>query len=68
MIDENIEEIRRRLTELASEHRDLDEIITRVSADPHMDRLQLQRLKKRKLALKDQIAKLENLLIPDIIA
>ncbi|CAA7620372.1 YdcH family protein [Magnetospirillum sp. UT-4] len=68
MIDDNIEEIRRRLAELQSEHRDLDDLLVRVSVDPSMDQLQLQRMKKRKLALKDQIARLENQLIPDIIA
>lgn len=68
MIDENIEEIRRQLAELLTEHRDLDDVIDRVAVDPLQNQLQLQRLKKRKLALKDQIAKLENQLIPDIIA
>lgn len=68
MIDENIEEIRRQLAELLTEHRDLDDVIGRIAVDPLQNQLQLQRLKKRKLALKDQIAKLENQLIPDIIA
>ena len=68
MIDENIEEIRRQLAELLTEHRDLDDVIDRIAVDPLQNQLQLQRLKKRKLALKDQIAKLENQLIPDIIA
>lgn len=68
MIDENIEEIRRQLAELQSEHRDLDDVIDRLAADPLQDQLQIQRLKKRKLSLKDQITKLENQLIPDIIA
>jgi hypothetical protein len=68
MIDENIEEIRRQLAELLTEHRDLNDVIDRIAVDPLQDQLQLQRLKKRKLALKDQIAKLENQLIPDIIA
>lgn len=68
MMDENLEETRRRLAELQSEHRDLDDVISRLTGDPNMDQLQLQRLKKRKLALKDQMCKLENLLIPDIIA
>lgn len=68
MIDENTEEIRRQLAELQSEHRDLDDVIDRIAADPLQDQLQLQRLKKRKLVLKDQITKLENQLIPDIIA
>lgn len=68
MIDDNIEEIRRKLAELTTEHRDLDDVIDRMAADPFMDQLRLQRLKKRKLMLKDQIANLENQMIPDIIA
>lgn len=68
MIDDNIEEIRRKLAELTTEHRDLDDVIARMASDPFMDQLRLQRLKKRKLMLKDQIANLENQLIPDIIA
>ncbi|AVM73278.1 YdcH family protein [Magnetospirillum gryphiswaldense] len=68
MIDENIEEIRRQLAELMTEHRDLNDVIDRIAVDPLQNQLQLQRLKKRKLALKDQIAKLENQMIPDIIA
>jgi len=57
-----------RLEELRSEHRDLDDVIRRLLETPPYDQLQVQRLKKRKLVLKDQIAKLEALLIPDIIA
>jgi len=57
----------RRLNELRSEHRDLDTVITRMS-DETSDQLQLQRLKKRKLKLKDEIAWLESRLLPDIIA
>src|SRR6185295_11392022 len=48
------------------EHRDLDEVIDRLVEKPPFDQLQLQRLKKRKLGLKDQILKLESRLIPDI--
>jgi len=47
---------------------DLDDVIDRLVLDPGQDRLQLQRLKKRKLLLKDQIARLRTRLIPDIIA
>lgn len=68
MIDDTMEEIRRRLAELTTEHRDLDDVIARMAKDPLMDQLRLQRMKKRKLMLKDQIARLENQLIPDIIA
>jgi hypothetical protein len=57
-----------RLRSLRIEHRDLDEIISRLSMDIHIDELQLKRLKKRKLALKDQILKLESQLIPDLNA
>jgi len=57
-----------RLAALKSEHRDLDEVIVRVSEGGVYDQLMMQRLKKRKLALKDQIARLESQLLPDIIA
>ncbi len=65
---ENIEALKRRLAELRTEHRDLDDVINRLSDTAPFDQLQVQRLKKRKLALKDQIADLENKLRPDIIA
>ena len=68
MIDDNLEDVRRQLAELKTEHRDLDDVISRVSEELPFDQLRLQRLKKRKLSLKDEIAKLENILIPDIIA
>ena len=57
-----------KLRQLHIEHRDLDEVISRLSMDMHIDELQLKRLKKRKLALKDQILKLESQLIPDLNA
>ncbi|HEY4645334.1 MAG TPA: YdcH family protein [Steroidobacteraceae bacterium] len=57
-----------RLRQLRIEHRDLDDVITRLSLDYDVDELQLKRLKKRKLMLKDQIAKLESQLIPDLNA
>jgi hypothetical protein len=57
----------RRLHELRSEHRDLDTVIARLD-EAGSDPLQLQRLKKRKLKLKDEIAWLEGRLVPDIIA
>ncbi len=68
MMDDNLDEIRRHLAELRTEHRDLDDAISRMAGAPATDQLRLQRLKKRKLALRDDIARLENLLIPDIIA
>ena len=61
-------EISRQLVELRIEHRDLDTIIERLAADPTCDELQLRRMKKRKLRLKDMIAYLENKLIPDLDA
>ena len=57
-----------RLRALRIEHRDLDEVIARLSLDLHIDELQLKRLKKRKLVLKDQILMLESQLIPDLNA
>jgi hypothetical protein len=68
MIDYQQEEVRRRLEDLKVEHRDLDDVIIRLSQDAPFDQLQLKRLKKRKLALKDQITMLESSLVPDIIA
>jgi hypothetical protein len=61
-------QIQQRLQVLQIEHHDLDEVIQRLEGTPGQDRLQLQRLKKRKLLLKDQIQKLRDRLIPDIIA
>jgi hypothetical protein len=57
-----------RLRELRIEHRDLDDVICRLSLDIYVDGLQLRRLKKRKLMLKDQILRLESELIPDLNA
>jgi len=61
-------EIVARLIELRQEHRDLDLAIARLAEDPAVDQLQLSRLKKRKLKLKDWIAYLESKLIPDMDA
>ena len=58
--------LRRRLEELRLEHRDLDEIIDRLSRDPATDQLQLRRLKKRKLAVKDAMARIASEMIPDL--
>lgn len=60
--------LRRRLTELETEHRDLDDVIARITEDRPFDQLQVQRLKKRKLMLKDQIERIKSRLIPDEIA
>ena len=57
--------IAQRVAELRLEHRDLDLAIARLQADPDADELAVKRLKKRKLQLKDQIARLESDLIPD---
>jgi hypothetical protein len=62
------EEMRKRLEALRIEHRDLDAAIDALSGAGAGDQLQLARLKKRKLKLKDQISIIEDYLIPDIIA
>ena len=59
---------RMRLAELRVEHRDLDDIIQRLLEGPYIDQLQVRRLKKRKLLLKDTIVRLESALIPDLDA
>ncbi len=61
-------EIVAKLIELRQEHRDLDLAITRLAEDPAVDQLQLSRLKKRKLKLKDWMSYLESKLIPDMDA
>lgn len=60
--------INARISELMQEHRDLDDMIARVEEGGTFDQLQLKRMKKRKLAIKDAIARLGNMLVPDIIA
>lgn len=57
-----------RLVRLRLEHRDLDSAIAALLETPHPDQLQLARLKKRKLRLRDEISALEDMLVPDIIA
>ena len=64
----SVTEMRVKLEELRSEHRDLDDVIQRLTETSPFNQLQIQRLKKRKLALKDQMIKLESKLLPDIIA
>jgi hypothetical protein len=68
LTEEEKAQIRERLQTLEVEHQDLNDVIDRLAANPGQDRLQLQRLKKRKLVLKDQIQRLRARLIPDIIA
>ncbi len=61
-------DLREQLSRLVAEHRELDQEIAALEAQPHADQLQVKRLKKRKLALKDRIISLEDRLLPDIIA
>jgi hypothetical protein len=65
---DNIEALRRNLAELKSEHRDLDDVIAHIGETAPFDQVQIKRLKKRKLLLKDQIARIESKMLPDIIA
>ena len=57
-----------RLRELRISHRDLDDLIDRLSHDPLVDQLRIRRLKKKRLILKDMIARLESDIIPDLDA
>ena len=66
--DDDIERLRQKLEALKSEHRDLDDVIAQLSDAAPFDQIQIKRLKKRKLLLKDQIARVESRLLPDIIA
>ena len=67
-MDLDVEALKAKLAALRTEHRDLDDVIARLGERAPFDQLQLQRLKKRKLMLKDQILKIESELLPDIIA
>ena len=64
----NQQTIIKKLRQLESEHRDLDDVIERLADDKPFDQLQLQRLKKRKLILKDEMTLLRSRILPDIIA
>jgi hypothetical protein len=66
--EENLESLHIRLAELRMEHRDLDDIINQLHTNTYQNQLQLQRLKKRKLRLKDMIRRIESMLIPDMDA
>ena len=66
--DDNQDQIVAQLHQLESEHRDLDDVIERLGDDKPFDQLKLQRFKKRKLVLKDEITKLRSRILPDIIA
>jgi len=68
MKSDDISEVTQLLAELREEHRDLDLAIKRMAEDSWQDQLQIRRLKKRKLKLKDWIARLESKLIPDLDA
>ena len=67
LTDEERVQLQARIMALELEHHDLDDVISRLAGDPRQDQLQLRRLKKRKLVLKDTISRLRNRLIPDII-
>jgi hypothetical protein len=68
LTEDELELVRNKLAVLEVEHRDLDDVIEHLSHDQKLDELQMQRLKKRKLLLKDQISALERQLVPDISA
>jgi hypothetical protein len=68
LTQEEIHKLEERLYELKQEHRDLDDVINRLLLTPDVEELQLKRFKKRKLLIKDTIARLEDALIPDILA
>ena len=68
MTDAEIKQMKERLYALRLEHRDLDDMISRMLQQSYIDQLQMRRFKKRKLALKDMINKFESMLIPDLPA
>ena len=68
MLQVNTAELQEKLAALRVEHRDLDDVIEQLTANIYVDQLQIKRLKKRKLQLKDSIARLESLLIPNLNA
>jgi hypothetical protein len=68
MTQQDPAEIARKLAEIRQEHRDLDQAINLLALDPQVDQLQLTRMKKRRLRLKDWITVLESQMIPDLDA
>ena len=68
LLMEDIDDLQDELAALEREHRELDEEISRLVSTPPVDLLQIQRLKKKKLVLKDQIQKIRSNILPDIIA
>lgn len=65
---DDTETLKNQLDDLRLEHRDLDDVIDHLVETRPFDQIQIQRLKKRKLVLKDQIIRLESRILPDIIA
>jgi hypothetical protein len=68
LTEEEINQIKASIVELQLEHRDLDQLIEQLVSGPGFEELHIKRLKKRKLQLKDLLARLEDELIPDILA
>lgn len=68
MADDQTDALNQRIEQLQVEHRDLDDVIALLSVNPFGDQIQLRRLKKRKLLVKDMIEKLKSELIPDLDA
>lgn len=68
MHENHTEELQSRIEKLKTEHRDLDDVLKRLAVDPSSDELQIRRLKKRKLQLKDSIVMLESQALPDLTA
>jgi hypothetical protein len=68
MYEPDSEALRSKLAELRTEHRDLDDVIERLSQDAAVDQLLLKRLKKRKLLIKDMMTRIESQPIPDLDA
>ncbi len=67
-MQQDTEELHRKLAELTQEHRELDEMLAALLQEPTTDQLKISRLKKRKLLLKDMISRLNSQLIPDLNA
>jgi len=68
LTEEELEAIKHRIEELRLEHSDLDQVINHLVHDKAFEELKIKRLKKKRLQLKDQLSRLENKLIPDILA
>lgn len=68
MTEQEEQDLKTTLAALREEHRDLDSAIYALEALPNLDQLQIKRLKKKKLQLRDRIQEIEDILLPDIIA